>query len=156
MESAGPQSSERLEHCIGEGAEREDPALVEKKIESEHSSHSGSPSRVEKADGKTYITEEDAFTRARSDPTEQRLLYIIFSPNDRANPRNWPKWKKWYITCFASLLNILTCLCAGGYSSGVSQLTEEFHVSSEVGTLGLSMYILVKSRPLAETLYVNC
>lgn len=36
----------------------------------------------------------------------------------------------------------MTCLCAGGYSSGVGQLVEEFGVSDEVGTVGLSMYIL--------------
>ena len=35
-----------------------------------------------------------------------------------------------------------SCLCAGGYSSGKEQLTSTFDVSSEVGTVGLSMYIL--------------
>lgn len=35
-----------------------------------------------------------------------------------------------------------SCLCAGGYSSGKEQLTSSFDVSSEIGTLGLSMYIL--------------
>lgn len=34
------------------------------------------------------------------------------------------------------------CLCAGGYSSGESQLEETFGVSAEVGTLCLSLYIL--------------
>lgn len=40
------------------------------------------------------------------------------------------------------MLNVLTCLCAGGYSSGTEELIATFNVSSEVGTLGLSMYIL--------------
>jgi hypothetical protein len=40
------------------------------------------------------------------------------------------------------LTDLLSCLCAGGYSSGVEQLVDEFGVSSEIGTLGLSMYIL--------------
>lgn len=35
-----------------------------------------------------------------------------------------------------------SCLCAGGYSSGKEQLTSSFDVSSEIGTVGLSMYIL--------------
>lgn len=35
-----------------------------------------------------------------------------------------------------------SCLCAGGYSSGKDQLTSSFDVSPEVGTVGLSMYIL--------------
>jgi MFS family permease len=38
--------------------------------------------------------------------------------------------------------NVLTCLCAGGWSSGASYAAEEFGVSAEVATLGLSMYVL--------------
>jgi len=123
--------------------EREDPALTEKKIESENSSTNGiPPAEIEHADGRVIASEDDAYERARKEPQDKRPIYVVFAPDDRDNPRNWNKGKKWYITCFASFLNVMTCLCAGGYSSGVTQLTEEFGVSSEVGTLGLSMYIL--------------
>ncbi|KAL3454429.1 major facilitator superfamily domain-containing protein [Aspergillus insuetus] len=50
--------------------------------------------------------------------------------------------EKWYITCFVSMLNVITCWCAGGFSSGATQIAEELHVSTEVTTLCLSMYVL--------------
>ncbi|KAI4721934.1 MFS general substrate transporter [Aureobasidium sp. EXF-10727] len=123
--------------------EREDPSEVEKKIDSERSSTSGrTRSEIEDVNARLWLSEDEAYHYAKAHPDESREIYITFSPDDRDNPRNWGKAKKWYITCFASSLNVLTCLCAGGYSSGVGQLVEEFGVSDEVGTVGLSMYIL--------------
>jgi len=123
--------------------EREDPAEIEKKIGSERSSTSGrTRSEIENINSRLWLSEDEAYRHAKVHPDETREIFITFGPNDRDNPRNWSKAQKWYITCFASSLNVLTCLCAGGYSSGVGQLVEEFGVSDEVGTVGLSMYIL--------------
>lgn len=123
--------------------EREDPSEIEKKIDSERSSTSGrTRSEIENINSRLWLSEDEAYHHAKAHPDETREIFITFGPNDRDNPRNWSKAQKWYITCFASSLNVLTCLCAGGYSSGVGQLVEEFGVSDEVGTVGLSMYIL--------------
>lgn len=35
-----------------------------------------------------------------------------------------------------------SCLCASGYSTGVSEIEDRFGVSSEIGTLGLSLYLV--------------
>lgn len=59
-------------------------------------------------EGRLLLTEEQALERARKNPNESEPIYLTFSWHDKDNPRNWPKWKKWYITCFASALNILT------------------------------------------------
>ena len=144
MEAAGPYRSERLEQGIDEANDRYDPSIAEKKIESENSNGTLSPAEIENVEGRAWLTEDEALARARAQPLDSMPIYVIFSPTDKDNPRNWGKMKKWYITCFASFLNVMTCLCAGGYSSGVNQLTAEFGVSGEVGTLGLSMYILVR------------
>ncbi|KAG9950859.1 MFS general substrate transporter, partial [Aureobasidium melanogenum] len=123
--------------------EREDPAEIEKKIDSERSSTSGrTPSEIENIHSRLWLSEDEAYAHAKAHPDETREIFITFAPDDKDNPRNWSKAKRWYITCFASSLNVLTCLAAGGYSSGVGQLVEEFGVSDEVGTVGLSMYIL--------------
>jgi hypothetical protein len=123
--------------------EREDPSETEKKIDSEKSSITGrTRSEIEDVNSRLWLSEDEAYLHAKQYPDETREIFITFSPNDKDNPRNWSKAQKWYITCFASSLNVLSCLCAGGYSSGVGQLVEEFGVSDEVGTLGLSMYIL--------------
>jgi hypothetical protein len=34
------------------------------------------------------------------------------------------------------------CLCASGYSTGVGEIEDRFNVSSEIGTLGLSLYLV--------------
>jgi multidrug resistance protein len=88
------------------------------------------------------LNEEEALARARTQPASSTPIWITFAKHDPSNPRQWPKWKKWYITCFVSFLNIITCLCAGGYSSGSEQISSAFRVSSEIVTVGLSMYIL--------------
>jgi len=149
MERAGPRSEERLEIGLEHANNTYDPALAEKKVESERSvSHDSPPTEIENVDGRLWLTEDEALARARANPNDTRPIYVIFGPHDRDNPRDWAKAKKWYITCFASWLNVMTCLCAGGYSSGVGQLTSEFGVSDEVGTVGLSLYILVHSTKL--------
>ncbi|KAH7059042.1 major facilitator superfamily domain-containing protein [Macrophomina phaseolina] len=94
------------------------------------------------AEPKREAEREQALNRAKELPNATEPIYLTYAHGDKDNPRNWPNWKRWYITCFASMLNVLTCLCAGGYSSGQDALIEEFGVSAEVGTVGLSMYIL--------------
>ncbi|KAG6356419.1 hypothetical protein INS49_015807 [Diaporthe citri] len=134
---------QRLEHS--------DPATLEKQIDSDRASTAPSlhhtdvpPGRAPQAitTHRKFLSEEEALQHARENPDDEEPVYLAYSFNDGDNPRNWPKWKKWYITSFVSMLNVLTCLCAGGYSSGKEQLTSTFGVSSEVGTVGLSMYIL--------------
>lgn len=89
--------------------EREDPAEIEKKIDSERSSTSGRhPSEIENVNSRLWLSEDDAYAEAKSHPDETREIFVIFSPDDRDNPRNWSKARKWYITCFASSLNVLT------------------------------------------------
>lgn len=125
--------------------EREDPAQIEKKIESEDSSINNTQhNQVENATDRVWCSEEEALARARSHPYDKRLIFITFGEGDLSNPRNYPLWKKWYITCFVSSLNVLTCLCAGGYSSGTDGFVATYGVSSEVGVVPLSLYILGK------------
>jgi len=67
---------------------------------------------------------------------------IAFEPNDRANPRNWSRGRRYYIACLASFLNVLVCIGVSGYSTGQKQIEQEFGVSGELATAGLSLYIL--------------
>ncbi|KAI0157711.1 major facilitator superfamily domain-containing protein [Xylariaceae sp. FL1272] len=99
-------------------------------------------SAVALGDGKLLLTEEEAWERARRQPNTTLPIFLIFSPDDRDNPRNWPAWKRWYICCFANLLNVLTCWCAGGISAAAEGIQSDFGVSAEVTTLCLSMYVL--------------
>ncbi|KAJ5649147.1 uncharacterized protein N7484_002870 [Penicillium longicatenatum] len=102
------------------------------------------------------MNEEQAFAKARANPNEALPILLTYSSNDHDNPRNWPKWRKWYISIFVSMLNVFTCWCAGGISSGATGIQDEFGVSAEVTTLALSLYVLgyaigpVMLAPLSE------
>lgn len=54
------------------------------------------------------LSEEEALTKARENPDEAFNIYVTYAEHDRDNPRNWPKWRKWWITCLVSSLNIVT------------------------------------------------
>jgi hypothetical protein len=89
--------------------EREDAGEIEKKIDSERSSNTGrSPSEIENINSRLWLSEHDAYHEAKTHPDGTREIFIIFSPDDKDNPRNWSKAMKWYITCFASSLNVLS------------------------------------------------
>ncbi|KAL4924249.1 MFS transporter [Aspergillus undulatus] len=98
--------------------------------------------KEEYSDAPLVVSEEEALARARNSPAEALSLCVTFVPEDRDNPRCWGYWRKWYITCFVSMLNVVTTWCAGAFSSGAPEIAEHFGVSSEVTTLCLSMYVL--------------
>lgn len=54
------------------------------------------------------LSEEQALAKARANPNEAMPIQITYAPDDVDNPRNWPKWRKWYISIFVSMLNVFT------------------------------------------------
>lgn len=107
-------------------ADRPDVAKLEKDVDSKRSKKSSSsgvldpdsPSGLKGSatEAKTLLSEEQALERARQDPNDTEPIYITYGIDDHDNPRNWPKWKKWYITCFASFLNVLTSVTNDQFS----------------------------------------
>lgn len=93
------------------------PGRLEKQVDSDRVStgpslrHTDAPSgRAQQAvpNERILLSEEEALQHAREHPDDDRPVYLTYSFNDRDNPRNWQRWKKWYITCFVSMLNVLT------------------------------------------------
>jgi hypothetical protein len=54
------------------------------------------------------LSEEQALAKARSSPDDALPIVIAYGVDDVDNPRNWPKWRKWYITIVVSMLNVFT------------------------------------------------
>jgi hypothetical protein len=77
------------------------------------------------------LSEEQALARARHSPDKTLSICIAFAHDDRDNPRNWGKLRKWYITFFVSMLNVLTCVS----SSILHNLADE---KPAAGALGAS------------------
>lgn len=70
--------------------------------------------------------------------------YILcgFEPGDSENPRNWSLAKKYFLATFCSYLNVCVASQASVYSTGQTGIEEEFGVSAELATVGLSLYVL--------------
>ena len=61
------------------------------------------------------MSEEQALACARASPSEALPIHLTFSSDDKDNPRNFSKWRKWYITFVVSFLNVLTYVQFSSY-----------------------------------------
>jgi len=73
---------------------------------------------------------------------ESKKTYVDFVHGDTANPLNFSKPKKWFITVLAVFMTVLVAAAAGAYAVAMPDLMDEFGVSSEIATLGISLYPL--------------
>lgn len=76
--------------------------------------------------------------------------------NDKDNPHNYPRWKKWSITLVVAIVCLCCSLGSSLYVSGATEITQKFHVSQELVISGLTFYILglafgpLMTAPLSE------
>lgn len=118
--------------------------------EMEEAQSSGSLPTVERIEtsrkennGKLHLTDEEALAWARANPKDDEEIYIVFGgQGDKSNPRHWSHAKKYYVSCLACALNVVTCICIGSISSAGDSLTAAFGSSDELNTGALSTYIL--------------
>ncbi|ODV91571.1 hypothetical protein CANCADRAFT_46606 [Tortispora caseinolytica NRRL Y-17796] len=62
-------------------------------------------------------------------------------PDDPANPRNWSRAYKWYITISAGFMFLAVTFGSSVYVSGSVEIMYEMHVSRTVSLLGLTLYL---------------
>lgn len=79
-----------------------------------------------------YSTEDNGHTK---------LEIVEFKPGDLDNPRNWPRWKKWTIVIVILLVDLTVSFGASGFSPASTKFAKDFGVSTEIATLGLSIYV---------------
>ncbi len=69
--------------------------------------------------------------------------YVInYLPNDRQNAREFSKGRKWSMALFQALSFFAVTFGSSVYASGIGGVMHHFHVSREVATLGLALYVL--------------
>ncbi|KAI1140226.1 MFS general substrate transporter [Hypoxylon sp. FL0543] len=61
---------------------------------------------------------------------------------DWDNPKLWSVTRKWIITGTTSLMAFSSTFASSVFSTAIKQTSEEFNVSSEVMTLGVSLFVL--------------
>lgn len=64
-------------------------------------------------------------------------------PDDPANPHNFTTGRRVFITLIWVAGNLVTCIASSIFSSGATLIAKEFHLSSTVTTLGVSLFLLV-------------
>ncbi|KAI9813299.1 MAG: hypothetical protein M1827_004241 [Pycnora praestabilis] len=78
-------------------------------------------------------------------------------PDDPENPVNWSRWKRSYHVLVPALFAFTVTFASSIYTPGYPYVMKQFHVSSTVSLLGLSLYLLglafgpMIAAPLSET-----
>ncbi|KAH7188991.1 major facilitator superfamily domain-containing protein [Fusarium flagelliforme] len=74
--------------------------------------------------------------------TQESPYLVEFLPNDARNALNFPRSKKWIITILQAIATLAVAFASTAYSGGLASIIMEFHVSTEVVILGISMFVL--------------
>ncbi|CZR35863.1 putative mfs-multidrug-resistance transporter [Fusarium proliferatum ET1] len=74
--------------------------------------------------------------------TEQDPFVVQWIPNDPRNPQQWTDSKKWFITLSVATATLTVSLVSSAYTGGIKQIIRDFHLSQEVATLGVSLFVL--------------
>lgn len=74
--------------------------------------------------------------------TPEAPFLVDFLPDDARNPMTFPSPYKWLVTITTAVSALAVAFASSAYSSSVSQVENEFHVSHEVAILGISLFVL--------------
>lgn len=74
------------------------------------------------------VSSNSTFFKTKITNTECGPVYVEEldwnSFDNKDSPQNWPKWKKWYVTCSVALICLCITLGSSLYVAGVSELVE--------------------------------
>lgn len=90
----------------------------------------------------TVITDAVANHHYKGSGTEDDPYIVEFIPNDPRNPMEWPDSKKWTITLMVAFATLAVAFVSSAYSGASKQIIAEFHCSTEIVTLGISLFVL--------------
>ncbi|KAJ5179669.1 hypothetical protein N7492_002879 [Penicillium capsulatum] len=75
-------------------------------------------------------------------PAKEEYVVEFAGPDDPLHPQNWPTRKKIATAVMLAYTTFNATFTSSIYSTANPVIAPEFHVSDEVGTLGLSLYVL--------------
>jgi hypothetical protein len=74
--------------------------------------------------------------------TEDDPYAVTWIDDDPRNPMTWRGSYKWMITLSMAFSTLAVSMCSSAFSGGIPGLLEQYGKSQEVGTLGLSLFVL--------------
>lgn len=75
-------------------------------------------------------------------PAREEYVVEFDGPKDPMHAQNWPFSKKWPITATLAFVNMTSVFGSSIWSAAITSVSKEYHFSTEVGTLGTSLYVL--------------
>lgn len=76
-------------------------------------------------------------------PPVDSYLVEFDGPDDPGDPRTWSKAKKWTVTMSMASLVFTVTFASSVFSTCIEVTSKEFHISSVVATLGVSLFLVV-------------
>ena len=99
---------------------------------------------IEKGDpGSKENNEVDQGDVDKRQTKEENNLVGWDGPDDPENPQNWPRSKKYTVTIFYASMTFCLTFASSVFSTATMVTAKLFGVSSEVMTLGTSLFVLV-------------
>lgn len=74
-------------------------------------------------------------------PTTEDEIVDFDGPDDPYHPLNWPTHKKVLTTALYGLVTMTATWASSAYSAGTRQVAKEFHVGTQVATLGTTLFL---------------
>lgn len=75
-------------------------------------------------------------------PTKAKCLVDFDGIDDPYRPLNWPAHKKVLTTVLYGLVTMSATWASSSYSAGTDQIAKEFNISTQVSTLGTTLYLI--------------
>ncbi len=85
--------------------------------------------------------------QSAAEKEKQSDLVEFDGPNDPGNPKNWTKRRRWAITISMGLMTFVVTFASSIFSVAIDSVSKEYHVSTVVSTLGVSLFLLVSHSP---------
>ncbi|PWY80812.1 putative MFS transporter [Aspergillus sclerotioniger CBS 115572] len=74
--------------------------------------------------------------------TEKDPFVVEFHRQDRENPMNWSPIRKWLITTIVTFSVFAVTFASSAYSDSADEVIRDFNISTEVFTLGITLFVL--------------
>ncbi|KAL4929606.1 MFS transporter [Aspergillus undulatus] len=125
----------------GYGLERHPTALS--RIATQRSQHSATVGTLRTRPSRKPLPEFGA-GKPYPPPLPEREEYVVefAGPDDPMHPQNWPTRKKVIVSALLAFTTFNSTFTSSIFSAANSVVSSKFNVSTEVGTLGMSLYVL--------------
>ncbi|KAL4783829.1 MFS general substrate transporter [Aspergillus varians] len=74
--------------------------------------------------------------------TEEDPYVVTWIPDDPRDPMRFSPLTKWSITMLVAIAALAVSLDSSAYTGGIAQIQMQFHIDTEVATLGVSLFVL--------------